>query len=140
MQTGEGKTLTATLATGVAAMAGIPVHIVTVNDYLAARDAEEMGPLYRALGFSVGAIQNDQSLDEKRLAYRADITYCTNKELGFDYLRDRLLLKEWPSDSRISVARAFNGDDKAQGLLLRGLHFAIVDEADSVLMMKPVHP
>jgi preprotein translocase subunit SecA len=106
MQTGEGKSLTATLAAGVAAMAGMPVHIVTVNDYLAARDAEEMEPLFQALGLSVGVVQNGQSAEAKRRAYGADITYCTNKELGFDYLRDRLLLKDWPSDSRISVARA----------------------------------
>lgn len=134
MQTGEGKSLTATLAAGLAAMAGIPVHIVTVNDYLAARDAEEMAPLYQALGLSVGVVQNGQALVEKRKAYRADITYCTNKELGFDYLRDRLLLSDWPSESRITVASALIGDQRYRNLLLRGLHFAIIDEADSVLI------
>lgn len=134
METGEGKTLTATLAAGAAAMAGIPVHVVTVNDYLADRDGKEMGPLYQALGCSVGIIQNGQQPAEKRAAYAADITYCTNKELGFDYLRDRLLLKDWPSASRLAVARALQGNDGSSGLLLRGLHFAIVDEADSILV------
>lgn len=134
MQTGEGKSLTATLAAGVAAMAGIPVHIVTVNDYLAARDAEEMQPLYEALGFSVGVVQNGQEIEDKRQSYGADITYCTNKELGFDYLRDRLLLSDWPSASRLAVSSALGGDNRHKNLLLRGLHFAIVDEADSVMI------
>jgi len=134
MQTGEGKSLTATLAASVAAMAGIPVHVVTVNDYLAARDAEEMAPLYRALGFSIGVVQNGQALEEKRKAYAADITYCTNKELGFDYLRDRLLLSNWPSEARIAVSNVLLGDLRHKNLLLRGLYFAIVDEADSVLI------
>jgi preprotein translocase subunit SecA len=134
MATGEGKTLTATLAVGAAALAGIPVHVVTVNDYLAERDGTEMAPLYRALGCSVGIIQNGQQPAEKRAAYGADITYCTNKELGFDYLRDRLALKDWPSASRLALVRALHGDDRSSGLLLRGLHFAIVDEADSILV------
>jgi len=134
MATGEGKTLTATLAAATAALGGIPVHIVTVNDYLAARDAEEMGPLYRALGLSVGVIQNGLSSDEKRAAYLSDITYCTNKELGFDYLRDRLLLKDWPSVGCLQLRRLLGLGDTGSGLMLRGLHFAIIDEADSVLI------
>ncbi|MEE8556319.1 MAG: prepilin peptidase, partial [Myxococcota bacterium] len=79
MQTGEGKTLTATLPASTAALAGIPTHIVTVNDYLAARDAETMGPIYRALGLTVGVITHGLSPDERRAAYRCDVTYCTNK-------------------------------------------------------------
>ena len=134
MSTGEGKTLTATLAAATAALSGVPVHVVTVNDYLAARDAEEMGPLYRALGLTVGVVQSDLSVDEKRNAYAADITYCTNKDLGFDYLRDRLQLKDWLSASRIKLMRLLHGDTPAAKLLLRGLYFAIVDEADSVLI------
>lgn len=134
MSTGEGKTLTATLAAATAALSGEPVHVVTVNDYLAARDAEEMGPLYRALGLTVGVVQTDLSVEEKQLAYAADITYCTNKDLGFDYLRDRLQLKDWLSASRIKLIRLLRGDTRAAKLLLRGLCFAIVDEADSVLI------
>jgi preprotein translocase subunit SecA len=134
MDTGEGKTLTATLAVGTAALAGLPVHVVTVNDYLAKRDAEEMGPLYEALGLTVGVIQNGMTPAEKRAAYAADITYCTNKELGFDYLRDRLQLKDWRSGSRLALNQALTGASGADGLLLRGLHFAIVDEADSILV------
>jgi len=134
MSTGEGKTLTATLAAATAALGGMPVHVVTVNDYLAARDAEEMEPLYRALGLSVGVIQQDLSPEQKRANYAADITYCTNKDLGFDYLRDRLQLKDWPSRSRINLKRMLHGEASVPDLLLRGLHFAIVDEADSVLI------
>lgn len=134
METGEGKTLTATLAVGAAALAGLPVHVVTVNDYLARRDAEEMGPLYQALGLSVGIIQNGMEPPAKRAAYAADITYCTNKELGFDYLRDRLQLKDWPSAARLALERSLAHGLRADGLLLRGLHFAIVDEADSILV------
>src|SRR5215469_15501879 len=86
METGEGKTLTATLAAGTAALAGIPVHVVTVNDYLAARDAEAMSPLYRALGLRVGVVVHGKTPEERRAAYGCDVTYCTNKEIAFDYL------------------------------------------------------
>lgn len=134
MSTGEGKTLTATLAAATAALRGLPVHVVTVNDYLAARDAEEMGALYRALGLTVGVVQSELSAEQKRVAYAADVTYCTNKDLGFDYLRDRLQIKDWLSVSRITLIRLLRGDTVASKLLLRGLCFAIVDEADSVLI------
>lgn len=134
MSTGEGKTLTATLAAATAALSGVPVHVVTVNDYLAARDAEEMGPLYQALGLSVGVVQTDLSAEDKQQAYAADITYCTNKDLGFDYLRDRLQLKDWLSASRLKLIRLLRGDTPAAKLLLRGLCFTIIDEADSVLI------
>ena len=92
MQTGEGKTLTATLPVCAAALAGLPVHIVTVNDYLASRDAELMGPLYRALGLSVGVIVHGLTPEARRQTYACDVTYCTNKELVFDYLKDRLAI------------------------------------------------
>ena len=92
METGEGKTLTATLPAATAALAGIPVHVVTVNDYLAGRDAEAMGPLYRALGLSVGLVVSGMDLAARRAAYACDVTYCTNKEVAFDYLKDRRLL------------------------------------------------
>ncbi|HYS12432.1 MAG TPA: preprotein translocase subunit SecA, partial [Burkholderiaceae bacterium] len=115
MRTGEGKTLTATLAVYLNALAGKGVHIVTVNDYLASRDAEWMGKVYKFLGMSVGTILSQQSTEDKRVAYAADITYGTNNEFGFDYLRDNM---------EYSVA------DRRQ----RGLSFAIVDEVDSILI------
>ena len=96
MDTGEGKTLTATLPAATAALAGLPVHVVTVNDYLAERDAELMRPLYRALGLSVGGVTHGMSAEARRQAYACDVTYCTNKDLVFDYLRDRIVLGRKP--------------------------------------------
>src|SRR3954469_10450134 len=90
MKTGEGKTLTATLAVVLNALAGKGVHLVTVNDYLARRDAEWMSPIYHGLGLNVGVLQNMQSYEDKHVAYAADITYGTNSEFGFDYLRDNM--------------------------------------------------
>ncbi|MCE8032374.1 MAG: preprotein translocase subunit SecA [Halomonas sp.] len=115
MKTGEGKTLVATLAVYLNALPGNGVHVVTVNDYLARRDAEWMRPLYEFLGLSVGIIYAGQTAEEKRAAYACDITYGTNNEYGFDYLRDNM---------------AFSLEDKVQ----RGLSFAIVDEVDSILI------
>src|SRR6185503_16973023 len=134
MQTGEGKTLTATLAVSAAALAGIPVHVVTVNDYLAARDAERMGPVYRALGLTVAAVIHGIPPEQRREGYAADITYVSNKELAFDYLRDRLVLGHRGSRIDLQVERLGTGDARSGRLVLRGLHFAIVDEADSVLV------
>ena len=133
METGEGKTLTATLAAGTAALAGIPVHVVTVNDYLAERDAEEMGVVYRALGLTVGCVTHKVSPHERRPQYLNDIVYCTNKDLTFDYLRDRLKLKGRPRPLRYALQKVMGGDSDS-GLNLRGLHYAIVDEIDSVLV------
>ena len=115
MKTGEGKTLVATLAAYLNALPGKGVHIVTVNDYLARRDSEWMGRIYRFLGMTVGVVVPNQPATEKREAYQADITYATNNELGFDYLRDNM---------------AFRTEDKAQ----RGHAFAIIDEVDSILI------
>jgi len=115
MRTGEGKTLVATLPAYLNALGGEGVHIVTVNEYLAQRDADWMGPVYRFLGLTVGVIKNAQSPPEKRAAYACDITYGTNNEFGFDYLRDNL---------------AFRLEDRVQ----RTLSFAIVDEVDSILI------
>jgi len=115
MKTGEGKTLVATLPAYLNAVAGVPVHIVTVNDYLARRDAEWMGQIYRFLGLQVGVIVPGQDPEEKRAAYRCDIVYGTNNEFGFDYLRDNM---------------AFTAAERFQ----RGLGFAIVDEVDSILI------
>ena len=85
MQTGEGKTLTATLPASTAAIAGVPVHVITANDYLAARDAELMRPVYEALGLTVGVITEEMGFDQRKVAYACDITYCTNKQVAFDY-------------------------------------------------------
>ena len=134
METGEGKTLAATLPACAAALAGIPVHIITVNDYLAQRDAEWMGPIYKALGLSVGTIVHEVEPAARREVYQSDVTYCTNKEVAFDYLRDRLVLRDRPTSLRLQAERLFGGSSRANQLLLRGLHFAIVDEVDSVLI------
>ena len=115
MRTGEGKTLVATLAVYLNALSGKGVHVVTVNDYLASRDAEWMRPLYEFLGMSVGVVLSRQQPEEKRAAYAADITYGTNNEFGFDYLRDNM---------------AFSLDEKVQ----RDFNFAVVDEVDSILI------
>nr|WP_281381190.1 preprotein translocase subunit SecA [Methylobacterium brachythecii] len=134
MATGEGKTLTATLAAGVAALAGLPVHVVTVNGYLAERDAELMRPLYTALGLTVGVIKEKQEQPERAQAYACTITYCTNKDLAFDYLRDRVALGQRASDIRLKLESLHAPASRLAQLRLRGLHFAIVDEADSVLI------
>lgn len=134
MATGEGKTLAATLACATAGLAGIPVHVVTINDYLAQRDGEEMTPLYEALGLSVGIITHDAELSERRQTYACDICFCSNKELTFDFLKDRLVL-DGSENTRVLQAALLTKDSQwAEKLLLRGLHFAIVDEADSVLI------
>ena len=134
MQTGEGKTLVATLPACAAALAGIPVHIITVNDYLARRDAEWMRPIYEACGLTVGVVTEGMSREERRQAYRCDLTYCTNKELTFDYLKDRLVLGRHPGQIQIKLARLYGSDTRQQQLCLRGLFFAIVDEVDSVFI------
>ncbi|MBQ7359591.1 MAG: preprotein translocase subunit SecA [Lachnospiraceae bacterium] len=115
MRTGEGKTLVSTLPAYLNALEGKGVHIVTVNDYLAHRDAEWMGQVHRFLGLSVGVVLNSMTSDERRAAYACDITYVTNNELGFDYLRDNMVVYR-------------------NQLVLRDLHYAIIDEVDSVLI------
>jgi preprotein translocase subunit SecA len=134
MQTGEGKTLTATLPACTMALAGVPVHIVTVNDYLAQRDAELMGPLYRALGLTVGIIVHGMPLEARQAAYACDVTYCTNKEIAFDYLKDRLVLGRHQSRLQLQLERLTDAPARMRRLMLRGLYYAIVDEADSVLI------
>ncbi len=134
METGEGKTLTATLPACTAALAGVPVHIITVNDYLAERDANWMRPIYEALGLRVGTIKHGIDPKARQAAYRCDVTYCTNKEVTFDYLRDRIVLWDRPSQIRLKVERHYGERSRVRHLLLRGLHFGIVDEADSVLI------
>ena len=134
METGEGKTLTATLPACTAALAGIPVHVVTINDFLVQRDATWMGTLYRFFGLSVGTIYEGMSPEERRTAYACDITYGTNKQLVFDYLKDQLLLGRDASQMRLQIERMYLTNPRARHLLLRGLCFVIVDEADSVLI------
>ena len=115
MKTGEGKTLVATMPAYLNALEGRGVHVVTVNDYLAKRDSEWMGAIYRFLGLSVGLIQAEMTPSQRRPAYAADITYGTNNEFGFDYLRDNMAMRQ-------------------QDMVQRGHHFAIVDEVDSILI------
>lgn len=134
METGEGKTLTATLAVSTAAMAGIPVHVISVNDYLTSRDAEWMEPIYKMLGLKVGSITHDTTPEERRAAYQSDVTYCTNKEIAFDYLRDRLTMKDRVNPLRLQAEYLYGNEARGHRLLLRGLHFAIVDEADSIMV------
>jgi preprotein translocase subunit SecA len=134
METGEGKTIAATLPAATVALAGYPVHVITVNDYLAARDAEEMGPLYRFLGLSVGVIVQGMPRPERQQAYGKSVTYCTNKELAFDYLRDRVALAQRTSRLHMSLDRLHGDASREKELLLRGLYFGIVDEADSIFI------
>ncbi|MDD7176496.1 MAG: DEAD/DEAH box helicase, partial [Lachnospiraceae bacterium] len=115
MRTGEGKTLVATLPAYLNALEGKGVHIVTVNDYLAKRDADEMGKIHEFLGLKVGCVLNSMDNDERREMYNCDITYVTNNELGFDYLRDNMVIYK-------------------EQLVQRGLHYVIIDEVDSVLI------
>ncbi len=115
MRTGEGKTLVATLPSYLNALEGKGVHVVTVNDYLAKRDAEWMGKVHRFLGLTVGVAIAGMNSEEKRAAYNCDITYATNNELGFDYLRDNMVVYQ-------------------SALVQRGLHYAIIDEVDSILI------
>ncbi|MAT71444.1 MAG: preprotein translocase subunit SecA [Planctomycetaceae bacterium] len=137
MQTGEGKTLTATLPMYLAALDGKGAHLATVNDYLAQRDADWMRPLYSALGMSVGVIQGQQPQPERRKAYACDVTYGTANEMGFDFLRDRLLKRALEGGQQDlfgkmlgSAAGSGDNDQPVQ----RELHFMLVDEADSILI------
>ena len=136
MQTGEGKTLTATLPLYLHSLAGLGAHLATVNDYLAERDAQWMQPLYDLLGVSVGIVLTESTPDERRKAYAADITYGTAKEFGFDFLRDRLLLR-----AQGRMQSDFLGEGSSERWSSRGeepvqrtMHFALVDEADSILI------
>ncbi len=136
MQTGEGKTLTTTLPACTAALAGIPVHVITANDYLAERDCEIMLPLYRRLGLIGASVIGDMEPEICRQAYQADIVHTTNKQLAFDYLRDRIAIGDDTGDLRFQYRqiRRRQGNGDGEPLLLRGLCFAIVDEADNVLI------
>ena len=134
METGEGKTIAATLPATTVALAGYPVHVITVNDYLAQRDCDEMGPLYRLLGLSVGAVVQGMPKPARRQAYASSIAYCTNKEIAFDYLRDRVALAHRSSRLHLSLEKLRSNVCRDEELVLRGLYFGIVDEADSVFI------
>lgn len=115
MRTGEGKTLVATLAVYLNALTGKGVHMITVNDYLAKRDSEWMGRLYRSLGLTVGLITHDMDFPSRKFAYNCDITFGTNNEFGFDYLRDNMVVSK-------------------EQMVQRELNYAIIDEVDSILI------
>jgi preprotein translocase subunit SecA len=132
MATGEGKTLAAAVCAATAALAGIPVHVMTANDYLVARDAKTLAPLYRALRLSVGSVVQQSDRNARRTAYACNVTYCTARQLAFDYLRDRMLRGRLRNDLELRAAELTSSD--AKGALLRGLCMAIVDEADSILI------
>ena len=133
MATGEGKTLAALLTAASAALAGIPVHVITANDYLVSRDAHALRPVYAALGLSVGAVQQSLNVQARREAYAHDITYCTAKELVFDYLRDLPVRSQHRTDLAWHTAQ-FCASSAHPATLLRGLCMAVVDEADSILI------
>jgi preprotein translocase subunit SecA len=140
MATGEGKTLAATMAVTAAGWRGRGCHVVTVNDYLAKRDAEWMGPIYGFCGLRVAHVEQGMSPAERRRAYDADVTYCTNKEVAADFLRDRLHIGRCEGLGPLMLEKITGGGGVLDRLVQRGLHFAIVDEADSILVDEAVTP
>jgi preprotein translocase subunit SecA len=134
LDTGEGKTLSAALAACLAALAGVPTHVITVNDYLAQRDAQTMGPLFAFFRLSVGVIHSKLDHSRRAAEYSRSLTYCTNKDFVFDYLRDRVNACGAHSLAQLSVRQLHGLVRGGEPLRLRGLHFAIVDEADSILI------
>ena len=135
METGEGKTLSATLPAAAAALAGIPVHVISVNDYLVDRDANAMRPIYETLGLSVAALSEQETDAQRRRAgYACDITYATAKQIAFDYLRDGLERSGQRGVLPSPLERFHRGQNSDAALMMRGLCFAVVDEADSVLI------
>jgi preprotein translocase subunit SecA len=141
LATGEGKTLVATLPASVAGWRGRGCHVITVNDYLAARDAEKMSPIYRFCGLSVAHIDGEMKPDQRRRNYAADITYCTNKEVTADFLRDRLTMGRTRTLATALLAKMVDGGSQpTDRLVMRGLECAIIDEADSILIDEAVTP
>ncbi len=134
MQTGEGKTLTATMPSFLRALPGHGCHIVTVNDYLANRDADTMGPVHVKLGLTVGKIRDSMEADERRTNYASDITYGTSKEMGFDFLRDRLRKGAMSDDGGTQVRRYIRTLQGEEEPVQRSHYFALIDEADSILI------
>ena len=140
MATGEGKTLTATMPATIAGWRGHGCHVITVNDYLARRDAEWMGRIYRFCGLTVAFIEQQMPPEKRRKAYLADITYCTNKEVTADFLRDRLVLGNSKGLCTSLLDKIITGSRATDRLVQRGLNCAIVDEADSILVDEAVTP
>ena len=140
LATGEGKTLVATMPAALAGWRGRGCHLITVNDYLARRDTEWMEPIYRFCGLTVAAIDDQMAPHERRCAYAADVTYCTNKTVAADFLRDRLVLGQFKDLSGALVRKITSGEDGPGSLLGRGLECALIDEADSVLIDEAVTP
>ncbi|MGP6087161.1 preprotein translocase subunit SecA [Antarctobacter jejuensis] len=134
METGSGKTLTAALSAGLAGLSGESVHVVTANDYLAARDHESFSAFYEALGLTTGLVIHTVPPNERAPAYRARVLYASNKEIAFDYLRNRITLGGAQGPIRLALEAVHSGAPRAAGLTMNGLPFAIVDEADSVLI------
>lgn len=134
MQTGEGKTLTATMPSFLRALPGHGVHVITVNDYLAERDCSTMGPVHKKLGLTVGKVLEKMEPDERRENYACDITYGTSKEMGFDFLRDRLRMGASPDDTGPSLRKFVRTLGEAEEPVQRGHYFALIDEADSILI------
>ena len=136
MDTGEGKTLTASLPLYMYALTGKGSHLATVNDYLAERDCREMAPVFEALGLTVGVVLTDDAPDQRRAAYACDITYGTAKEFGFDFLRDRLLLRRMGRNMEdfLGGGSSHRWDESGEQPVQRQSHFVVVDEADSILI------
>ena len=138
MATGEGKSITAGITAIISGLAGVPVHVITANDYLVSRDAESMRPLYEQFGLTCSAVTPDQEEEARRTAYRCDVCYVSNKQLVFDYLRDRQSLGNHPSSLNARLHALTNR--AVSPPLLRGLCFAIVDEADSIFIDDAITP
>jgi len=142
METGEGKTLTTSLCACTAALAGIPVHVITVNDYLAARDADTIGPLYERLGLQVAVVIDGTDLAQRKINYQSDIVHTTNKQIAFDYLHDRIEIADDTGALRFQYRQVKHRQQSqnVNPLLLRGLCFGLIDEADSVLIDEAITP
>jgi preprotein translocase subunit SecA len=140
MATGEGKTLTASMAASVWAWGGRPVHVITVNDYLVGRDAEEMGPIYKMLGTSVGHVVHETTPQERIDHYRRGVVYVTSKELVADFLRDQIMLGNLRTSAQTSATVLMSGANLSQRVMVPGLFRVIVDEADSLLIDEAVTP
>ena len=140
MHTGEGKTLSTNLAALSAAIAGIPVHVITANDFLVTRDADQLRPIAAKLGLTTGAIITELEPDQRKKEYRCNIVYCTGKELVFDYLRDNLGKQGTQHDLHHRLSRLSSGESASSGSVLRGLCLALIDEADSILLDEATTP
>jgi len=140
MKAGEGKTLTATLPACTLAMSGIPTHVITASQYLADRDYMAMKPLYESMGISVALLKHGMLSAERRHAYLCDVVYCSARELVFDYLKDHLIAPQRSGRISRAVQRLYGGFGNSENHYLRGLHFAIIDDADTVLIDQALTP